>query len=217
MWEIIAIIVIIIAIIIFLVARHSCENFSAIGEFVLHSNKDSPAFADLRHVPISATSLASRHDQLANECYRDPLCVAFTSTGYLKSGILPSLRTFDYRSAIAGCTPDVCGLYTMRGIVPEPLYAELFIDQDYGPPRLLLPPGQYADIGLAHQSGGAKGYQIPNDKLSSLRVPVGLKITLFKDKNFKGDKIMFGYGNYPNLKLQKWGDTASSVIVEYDT
>lgn len=57
-----------------------------------------------------------------------------------------------------------------------------------------------------------------NDKISSIEVPKGYRITVFRHENFKGISEIYRSGYYNNLKKNKskLHDNISSLIVEYD-
>jgi hypothetical protein len=54
---------------------------------------------------------------------------------------------------------------------------------------------------------------IPNDSLSSLKVPAGSKVTLYKDDGFQGSSWRFTESS-ANLVPIGWNDIASSLVVE---
>ena len=53
---------------------------------------------------------------------------------------------------------------------------------------------------------------IGNDKLSSIQIPSGMKVTIYEHKNYKGKSKTFTQ-NIPCLEAE-WNDFASSVVVE---
>lgn len=52
-----------------------------------------------------------------------------------------------------------------------------------------------------------------NDKTSSMCIPSGWSLTVYKDIDYKGTSKRFGPGTYRNLDDQKWNDKISSVKV----
>ena len=54
--------------------------------------------------------------------------------------------------------------------------------------------------------------KIDNDQLSSMQIPSGMKVTLYKDDNFRGGSKTFT-GNVSCLETD-WNDQASSLVVE---
>jgi len=59
-----------------------------------------------------------------------------------------------------------------------------------------------------------------NDKISSIKVGSQVKVTVYKDINYKGDKITLsgtgsgGTGSFPNLSTIGWNDKISSFKVQ---
>lgn len=81
-------------------------------------------------------------------------------------------------------------------------YVTLHEDCNYGGNRYFLEPGTYRMYQM----------KIGNDKLSSLQVPAGMKITIYADDDFRGKSKTFT-GNVSCLE-NEWNDMASSVVVE---
>lgn len=81
-------------------------------------------------------------------------------------------------------------------------YVTLHEDCNYGGKRYFLEPGTY------------RGYdmKIDNDKLSSLQIPAGMKVTLYEHDDFRGKSQTFT-GNVACLDAT-WNDQASSIVVE---
>lgn len=203
-----------------------------LNRFDFYPGKDSSGFADIRRETAgdaNSPDLAVRHRYLAAKCDETPGCAAFISTGYLKSGVLiPSLRrTMTYP---APCSQSTCGLFVRKCARPEPRYTELYDAVDYGVsknPRLLLPPGSYPELALAHRATGAVGGPMVNDGVKSMKVPSGLRTTLYVNKNYTDQNRKFGPGAYPRLNDyttgrtwlqgdQKWGDSVTSLKVMPD-
>lgn len=72
--------------------------------------------------------------------------------------------------------------------------------------------GQIYDLGV----GRYYAYQmrIPNDRLSSMKVPRGMRITIYEHDNFQGRSNTY-VDNSPCLDAS-WRNMASSIVVEYD-
>jgi len=84
--------------------------------------------------------------------------------------------------------------------------------EERGAPRVIL----YKDPGYRGWSqeigvGRFAGLSLGNDCVSSLIVPPGFRVKLYKDTNFGGEMHVF-YGNTPSLG--DFGNEASSVVVE---
>lgn len=204
--------------------------YNPLARFEFFPNKDSASFADIALAGPLSSSLSERHRFLAQRCDETPGCVAFTSTGYLKSGVLhPSARqNADYSSGNPVCLPANCGLFVRKNAVAEPLFVELFVDINYGATsvtkRVLVPPGRYSDFDLIGTASGVIGGKMPRGELSSIKIPIGLKVTLYNAVNFGGKSLDLRHGDYPDLRQFKtgnilyptWNDEAESIIVEYD-
>ena len=54
---------------------------------------------------------------------------------------------------------------------------------------------------------------LPNDSLSSLKVPAGTVVTLYKDDGFRGDSMTLT-GDTSTLVPSGWNDIASSLVIE---
>lgn len=81
-------------------------------------------------------------------------------------------------------------------------YVSLFEDCQYGGRRFYLAPGSYRLFQI----------QIGNDRLSSLQVPSGLRVTIYKDDNFQGGSRTIS-SDMPCLEAE-WNNQASSLVVE---
>jgi hypothetical protein len=73
---------------------------------------------------------------------------------------------------------------------------------DYGGASFAFSPGRYNDRGLG----------IGNDRISSIRIPNGFKVTVYQAKDFQGYSRTF-YGDEYCLDGQ-WNDQISSMIVD---
>lgn len=83
--------------------------------------------------------------------------------------------------------------------------AEFFIHSNYGGQRQALAA-----------TGPQTDYNQPffeYDSISSMKVPEGVKVVLYKDAEFKGSKQEFGPGNYPKLSTFGWNDKVSSIQI----
>lgn len=79
----------------------------------------------------------------------------------------------------------------------------------------------YAECNYTGQSytlgvGRYSYYQmkVPNDRLSSMQIPTGMKVTIYENDNFLGRSNTY-YGNISCLDAS-WKNMASSIVVEYD-
>lgn len=172
-----------------------------------------------------SSNLDTRHRYLAERCDSFAGCVAFTSGGEFKSGVLdPDLR--QNKKYDLPCTSNTCGLFVRKCARSEPRYVELYGEDNYGTskkPRLLLPPGNYPNIETAHIAEGAIGGKIVNDGVKSMKVPPSLKTTLFTNQKYGDVSKTFYDGNYPKLNdhptgkktIDKlWGNAVTSLKVE---
>lgn len=82
--------------------------------------------------------------------------------------------------------------------LPEPT---VYVEGNYGGKGTQVAAGRYPSL---------KGF---HDNISSVKVPVGWTLTLFKDENFKGQLGgPFQPGCYPDLGAYGWNDIVSSMI-----
>jgi hypothetical protein len=171
---------------------------------------DSSNFGDIKLV----SALAGRPTELAEECNATPGCVAFNTHGWMKSGLLPpeSRQHHD----IAGF-----GTYARKCIKSEPLYAQIWIEKNYGGTRYLVPPGEYSDVRKISTIVG--GGTIPNDKIRSMKIPVGLKVEIYCDTNFGSSTTTLTRGDHPDIAQYKtgkgsghFGDCISSIKILHD-
>lgn len=84
-------------------------------------------------------------------------------------------------------------------------YVTLHEDCNYGGKSYFLQPGTYSGYSM----------KIGNDKLSSMQIPSGIKLTIYEDENFRGKSKTFT-ANVPCLD-SNWNDMASSLVVESTT
>lgn len=234
-WYIVLAIVIVLAIIIFALyrARHGvAETLSAqeqcgitgnitlpvvpLARYDYYADKDCVNFARIGTATGAPTGSA-RADYIARKCDETVGCVAFNMDGALLSGILPS-QTWTLGP----------GLFVRKCVIHEPLYVEIFKNDGFDSTggRTLLPPGDYSDMNaLASYSGIiVEGNMIGRARISSLRVPVGLRAVVYDDKNFTGRSITFSSGAYPSLRnyvragnLLYWNNAIASMRVKYDS
>jgi hypothetical protein len=81
-------------------------------------------------------------------------------------------------------------------------YVTLHEDCNYGGRRFFLEPGTYRSYQM----------KVDNDKLSSLQIPSGMKVTIYEHDDFEGRSQTFT-SNIACLEAQ-WNDMASSIVVE---
>ena len=194
--------------------------YDPLSRYEFFPNKDSRDFADISLVANLNSNVAQRHKDLANTCDGTPGCIAFNTSGYLKSGVLPPASRANATYSVAGG-----GLYVRKCAVSEPRYGEFYLEKNYSGTRFLVPPGSYADV--VKISNTVDGGTIPNDKIKSIKVPPGLKVTVYRTTNFGGQVQVFGRGDYPDLSIYKTGRLApseenfskciSSIKIEYVT
>ncbi len=79
--------------------------------------------------------------------------------------------------------------------------ARVYVHPRFRPPSKELAPGRY-DL---HQIG------LPNDSISSVKVPEGLRVTLFQHHRFGGRKVVF---TEDASNLGSFNDQTSSIVVE---
>jgi len=237
------IIAIIVAIVLIICVRSSrrAESFSAgeagltgvvtlpympLSRYEYFPGKDTAGSGYITTVGGLPSNLADRHPYIARVCDETPGCIAFTSTGTMYYNVLPSESRQSY--AYPSCGGD-CGLFVRKNAVPGQLYVELYPDIHFTTNdqigRVLVPPGRYPDINYIAGSAGVIGLKMPRNKLSSIRIPQGLKVDLFEKVNFGGWVLHLRVGEHPNLKNYKtgnilrptWNDEVVSLIVSYDS
>lgn len=190
--------------------------YSPLTRYDYYANQDCTNFARMgtaTDIPLGPT----RADHIARKCDEMAGCVAFNMDGALLSGILP------WQSWTTGN-----GLYVRRCAIREPLYVEIFegpeFDQSRG--RTLLPLGDYADMNsLASYTGIiVDGGLIGRNRISSMRVPVGLRVIAYDDTNFNGRSYTFVASAYSDLRrivregnLLYWDNAIKSMRVQYDS
>ena len=81
-------------------------------------------------------------------------------------------------------------------------FITLHEDCDFKGKQSILEPGNYSTYQM----------NIGNDKLSSIQIPSGMKVTIYEHKNYEGKSKTFTQ-NIPCLEAE-WNDFASSVVVE---
>lgn len=187
--------------------------FDSLSRFDHYSRKSSGGWnaTTLEVASGTPTTLARRCDEI-------PGCVAFDTSGYLMSGILP-------RESWQNSGLD---LYVRKCAQSEPLYVELYVDRNFGTTtsvgRVLVPPGRYPDLNNIAGAPGVIGGKMPRNAVSSVKIPIGLRLVMFNKIDFAGWKQIIGHGDYPDLRVFKtgnlfyptWNDEVKSILVEYD-
>ena len=79
----------------------------------------------------------------------------------------------------------------------------MYGDCDYRGSNKLLSPGTYGDDDLG----------IGNDQLSSIRIPRGYKVTLYKDNGLRGESIVLTSDQ--RCLNGHWDNSVSSVRVDW--
>jgi hypothetical protein len=187
-----------------------------LGRYDYYEGKDCTNFARMGTATGMPTG-AARADYLARKCDEMAGCVAFNMDGALLSGILP------WQTWTTGS-----GLYARKCAMREPLYVEIFEGPnfDYTRGRTLLPLGDYADMNAlaSYTSIIVEGNLIGCNKMSSIRVPVGLRAIVYDKTSFTGKSIVLTAGAYPDLRqiarsgnLLFWDNAIKSMRVQYDS
>jgi hypothetical protein len=92
--------------------------------------------------------------------------------------------------------------------------------------RILVPPGNYPNIDAVIGASGvitASGVaDTPNDSISSAKVPRGLKVTYYQNRDYGGLTLAqpggSEWGNFSDFKkgcCDNWNETVSSLRVSY--
>ncbi|MEK8019356.1 MAG: hypothetical protein VSS75_020990 [Candidatus Parabeggiatoa sp.] len=87
----------------------------------------------------------------------------------------------------------------------------VYTGSDYTGTYSILGIGEYKIV-YGH-SGATNLLGIPEDSLTSLKVPKGLKVTLYKDNGFRGRSITV-YKDTPSLESQNFTNLTSSIKIE---
>ena len=108
------------------------------------------------------------NSQLINKCVK---CADPTKPYFVKA-----------KSQCGSCATGT--FYSPSAVDCKPILPEhkvkLYQHCDYGGTEWTLDPGDYPSLGVVN---------IPNDAVSSVRVPVGLKVILYKHANFQGESV----------------------------
>jgi hypothetical protein len=165
---------------------------------------DSPNFGDISRDTVSQQmSEIDRDKYLATKCDETPGCIAFTTSGYLKSGV---------RAQEARVPCSNCGLFVRKCAVPEQFFAELYDDYFFGGNKFLVPVGLYPHMAEIVWNGKSPA----NDSIRSAKVPAGIWLTLFQNASYGGEQLKLGKGEYPDLTRQSFAKSASSVTVTHN-
>lgn len=186
-------------------------NQKPLSRYTVVPNMDSH-FADLEFIKDYPATITARHVFLAQKCDETPGCVAFTSAGQLKSGVLPPEAYVPAQQTTCPSTYN-CGLYIRKCAEPEPLYADFYNYDNFNKQheRWLVAPGSYPDITQVKTVDGAG---IPNDEIYSIKVPKGLRVTIYEHGNYGGKSAVLEAGDYP-YSMNGLGDKVSSFKIEY--
>lgn len=84
----------------------------------------------------------------------------------------------------------------------------MYTDANFGGDAVTFGIGEYAMADM--QNAG-----IPNDAISSIKVPLGYKLTIFKDNHFGGDAEV--YSSDSSFVGDAWNDQVTSFIIEEAT
>lgn len=93
-------------------------------------------------------------------------------------------------------------LFYSTGLSAQSNYVTLHEDCNYKGRQSVLEPGNYSTYQM----------KISNDRLSSIQIPAGMKVTIYEHKNYGGKSKTFT-GNILCLDAE-WNDLTSSVVVE---
>ncbi len=89
--------------------------------------------------------------------------------------------------------------------------ARFFQHENYNGWEVQLGIGNYDYNEMVYARG------IPNDALSAIKVPQGLKVTLYEHAGFGGSSVTLSSGEYPNLDSVNFNNRASSIKIAYDS
>jgi hypothetical protein len=122
---------------------------------------------------------------------------------YDKSSIMNYCETWN-RTVPKLSAGDQAGLRAQYGTAPSALTAQVLIYEDvgYGRSAQALYPGVY----------NASALKIGNDKLSSVRVPPGWSVRLYRDDNLSGAFVDLS-ADAPDLGDRAFNDVTSSILV----
>lgn len=95
-----------------------------------------------------------------------------------------------------------CSLVSVSLYVNAQNYITLYEDCNYGGRSHTLAPGSYT----------VNQMKIANDRLSSMKIPGDLKVTIYEHSDFRGKSKVYN-GNIQCLE-SAWNDVASSIVVE---
>jgi hypothetical protein len=115
-------------------------------------------------------------------------------------------------------TPGGPSIPTKEVVVLDHMWVQIHFPLDGGTFDLEFDvPTFYTDSWYHGQAirltkGGHDWGSIPNDAISSLRVPENFTVALFKDTHFQGESITFGPGNYPYVG-DNFNDQTSSINI----
>lgn len=101
---------------------------------------------------------------------------------------------------------DLTASVKVEKIPAEDLQITIFTDNFSGSNKVLQ-PGRYT----------SKDLGIPDNQLSSVKIPAGMKVTLYENDNFTGRSLILssdGGGDF--LRSSKFNDVTSSLVVEDD-
>jgi hypothetical protein len=90
------------------------------------------------------------------------------------------------------------------GVLAKAQQVGIFTGCNYGGQSVYLSAGRYYSYQM----------KIANDRLSSLQVPYGMKVTVYEHDNFEGRSKTY-FSNTPCLESE-WRNTASSIIIEFE-
>lgn len=133
-------------------------------------------------------------DACARACSGDPACKYFITNG---TGTHCWLKKDFNQTTYAAADRN---LWLAPGQAFNPIMT-VWTDASYKGTSHWFYPGKYYYTAA---------WDIPNDSISSLKIPAGFKVRLWDNAGFGGASIELAAGDYPDLKQQGWNDKASS-------
>lgn len=93
-------------------------------------------------------------------------------------------------------------LFYCNNLIAQSKYVTLHEDCNYSGKQSVLEPGNYRTYQM----------KIGNDKLSSLQIPEGMKVTIYEHDNFEGKSKTFTANE--QCLAAEWNEFASSIVIE---
>ena len=107
----------------------------------------------------------------------------------------------------AGTTPDAAGTPpAAAGPPPGALVVTVFSDADFKGESTTYAAGDYGTM------NSGKGWKSWGDRISSMKIPAGLKVTVYQHENFGGRKLDLAANDHQNLGWFAFGDNAENNL-----